>query len=90
MFPKQITLSRKHLTGLGALAMAKNRSSARPKDEPSGLRLRAGRVAFAFGTKALPALRLTHLGRLCGRPLFLALTFWLLLGQAKSNKKNKT
>jgi hypothetical protein len=31
--------------------------------------------AFAFGTKALPALRITHLERLCGRPMFLALNF---------------
>lgn len=57
---------------MGAWATAKNRSSARPKDELSGLSLRAGREAFAFGTKALPALRVTHLGRLCGGPMFLA------------------
>ena len=34
--------------------------------------------AFAFCKKALPALRITHLERLCGGPMFLALLFCLL------------
>lgn len=35
------------------------------------------------------AKRLSLLDRTCGGPIFLALTFWLLLGQAKSNKQKK-
>ena len=92
-----LPISTTHRHGLGAWATAKNRGSAGPRAELSGLRLRAGRGlrlqakrsrkqgAFAFGTKALPALRVTHLERLCGGPMFLALIFWLLLYQDKSN-----
>lgn len=39
--------SRTHLTGLGAWAEAKNRSSASLKAKLSGMRLRAGRGALA-------------------------------------------
>jgi hypothetical protein len=45
------------------------------KAELSGMKLMAGRGALAErlpSAKALPALRITHLERLCGGPMFLA------------------
>jgi hypothetical protein len=56
-----ITIDQDSLHRVGRAGTAKNRSSACQKAELSGLRLRAGAEcngAFAFGTKALPALRL--------------------------------
>ena len=74
--------------------MDKKRSSTRQKAELSGLRLGRGanRERSVAGSVCLrregtPRLEAPHLGRLCGGQMFLALTFWLLLGQAKSNIK---
>ena len=80
----------RHRSGLGAWAEAKNRGSGGQRAELSGLRLRAGRGALAErlpSDEGTPRLEAPHLERLCGRPMFLALIFWLLLYQDKSNKE---
>ena len=81
---------------MGAWAEAKKGGSACLKDELSVLRLRAGREPRAqrggkrlLSQKALPALRLTHLERLCGRPFFLALNFCYFSFKRKVRKKRK-